>query len=141
MDFISTLSFHPPRAHLVAKGELDAFAGVELRNRLDDAIDRGCIHFSIDLSAITFVDAGGLGTLVRLNNAVAPFGGTVAVVAASTRFRQIAGLVGLGEVFDLDLLPDAPGCGPGPLTSHTPRRARDARLPAAAAHAGPSVRQ
>ena len=107
MDFFSALSLYAPRAHLVANGELDAFAAVELRHRLDEAIDRGCLHFTIDTSAVTFVDAGGLGTLVRLSNTVAPFGGTVAVVATSPKFRQVAELVGLQEVLGLDMLPDA----------------------------------
>ena len=106
MDFFSALSLYAPGAHLIAKGELDAFAAAELAHRLDEAIDRGCLHFTIDTSAVTFVDAGGLGTLVRLGNTVAPFGGTVAVVATSPRFRQAAELVGLQEVLGLDLLPD-----------------------------------
>lgn len=107
MDFFSTLSLHAPTAHLVTKGELDAFAAVQPRERLDEAIGRGCISFTVDTSAVTFVDAGGLGMLVRLSTAVAPFGGTVEVVAASRRFRQVAELVGLGAALGLDLLPDA----------------------------------
>jgi anti-sigma B factor antagonist len=107
MDFFSALSLDAPTAHLVAKGELDAFAAAQLRDRLDEAISRGCISFTVDTSAVTFVDAGGLGMLVRLSTAVAPFGGTVDVVAASRRFRQVAEIVGLGAALGLDLLPDA----------------------------------
>jgi anti-anti-sigma factor len=107
VDFFSALSLDAPTAHLVAKGELDAFAALQLRDRLDEAISRGCISFTVDTSAVTFVDAGGLSMLVRLNNAVAPFGGTVEVVAASRRFRQVAEIVGLGAALGLDLLPDA----------------------------------
>jgi anti-anti-sigma factor len=105
MDFFSALSLDAPRAHLVARGELDAFAAAQLRQRLDDAVDRGCVAFTVDASAVTFVDAGGLGMLVWLRNCVAPFGGTVDVIAASRRFRQTAELVGLGAALGLDLLP------------------------------------
>jgi anti-sigma B factor antagonist len=105
MDFFSALTLDAPRAHLVARGELDAFAAAQLRQRLDEAVDRGCVSFTVDASAVTFVDAGGLGMLVRLCNTVAPFGGAVEVVAASRRFRQTAELVGLGPALGLDLLP------------------------------------
>jgi anti-anti-sigma factor len=107
MDFVSALSLDAPNAHLVAKGELDAFAAVRLWHRLDEAIDRGCLCFTVDASAIAFVDAGGLGMFVRLRNAVAPFGGTVTVVAASPRLRQVAELAGLGGSLGLELLADA----------------------------------
>ena len=134
MDFFSALSLYAPRAHLLARGELDAFAAVELRHRLDEAVDRGCLHFTVDTSAVTFVDAGGLGTLVRLSNVVAPFGGTVTVVATSPRFRQVAELVGLEEVLGIDLLPDAPPpvrtcaarIGPGQHRNAVRRRSVDA---------------
>ncbi len=99
MDLFSALSLHPPTAHLVAKGELDGFTTVRLRQRVDEAIDGGCISFTVDVSGVTFVDAGGLGTLVRLSNAVAAVGGSVDIVAASPRFRWVAEAAGLGTAF------------------------------------------
>jgi anti-sigma B factor antagonist len=113
MDFFSALSLHPPQAHLLVKGELDAFAAATLYCRLDEAIDHGCISYTVDASAVTFVDAGGLGILVRLSNEVAPFGGTVIITAASPRFRRIAEIVGLGEAFGLDLVPVCRPPAPG----------------------------
>lgn len=101
MDLFSTLSLHPPTAHLVATGELDGFSSARLRHRIDDAIDGGCTSFTVDVSGVTFVDAGGLGTLVRLSNAVTAVGGSLAVVAASPRFRQVAEIAGLGTAFEL----------------------------------------
>lgn len=106
MDFFSTLSLDAPDAHLAAQGELDAFAAAQLRTRLDEAVDRGCVSFTVDTSGLSFVDAGGLGLLVRLRNDVVPYGGSVTVVATSPRFRQVATLAGLGEALGLDLLPD-----------------------------------
>lgn len=102
MDFLSTLSLSPPRAHLVLTGELDAFSGITLRNRLDEAVGAGSLLFTVDASAVSFVDAGGLGTLVRLRNVVRPLGGTVEVSAASEVFRWIADVAGLGTAFELD---------------------------------------
>ena len=105
MDFFSALSLHAPDADLFVKGEFDASAAAELRPRLDEAVDSGCIRFTVDASAVVFVDAGALGSLVRLRNTVAVYGGTVTFAAASPRFRRVAELAGLQSTFDLDLLP------------------------------------
>lgn len=113
MELLWTLALHPPHAHLVGRGEFDAFSAGRIRERLEDAIDSGCIHFTLDASEVTFIDAGGLGLLVRLRNAVVPFGGGVAVTAASGRFRRVARLAGLDDAFDLDLLRDEPASAAG----------------------------
>jgi ABC-type transporter Mla MlaB component len=76
------------------------------RRRVRRGRARGFVSSTVDASAVTFVDAGGLGALVRLRNTIAPFGRTVTVIAASPRFRQVADLAGLAEPFGLDLLPD-----------------------------------
>jgi anti-sigma B factor antagonist len=109
MAFFSAVALHPPDVHLVAKGELDAFAARSLRTRLEQAVDQGCINITVDASAVSFVDAGGLGMFVGLNNTIAPYGGSVTVAAASDRFLRVADLAGLRSAFDLDLLPDDPG--------------------------------
>ena len=101
MDFSSTVSFDPPRAHLLVAGEVDAFVAVPLRRGIGEAIDRGCTSFTLDASAVTFFDAGGLGALVWLRNAVTSFGGTLTVVAASPQFHQTAQITGLGPTFEL----------------------------------------
>lgn len=105
MDFFSALSLNSPDAHLVLKGELDAFTAVDLRHRLNGALDRGYLNFSVDATAVTFLDAGGMGAFVRLSNAVTPLGGTVAVNAASSWFWKIATLTGLGGGFGVSAIP------------------------------------
>lgn len=129
MDFFSALSLYAPDAHLLVKGEFDASAAAELRPRLDEAVDSGCIRFAVDASAVVFVDAGALGALVRLRNTVAAYGGSVTVTAASPRFRQVAGLAGLLSVFDLDLLPALPTerTGAGPVSAGQRRRQQPVR--------------
>jgi anti-anti-sigma factor len=107
MEFFSALSLLAPKAELTLRGELDAFAALELRRRLDDAVDHGCLVFTVDASEVTFVDAGGFGMFVWLSNTVRHYGGEVTVLAASHRFKQVAVLAGLGEQFGVDLLPDA----------------------------------
>jgi anti-anti-sigma factor len=139
MDFFSALSLCAPNAHLVVKGELDAFAAVALNRRLDGAIDRGCICYSVDASDVTFVDAGGLGAFVRLSNAVVPFGGIVTITAARPRFRQVAELVGLGATLGLDLIRDDQALVPEPARGrvHAPVRRSSVVLGHPARAAGP----
>ncbi|MFC7496415.1 MULTISPECIES: STAS domain-containing protein [unclassified Nocardioides] len=122
------MSLHPPRAHLVVTGELDAYASIDLRRRLDDAVASGCTRFTVDASAVTFVDAGGIGTLIRLINAVQPRGGSVEVCAASPDFRWVTAILGLEMVFGLDQLPDKHA------TSRTNVHRRSSLDPSAAAN-------
>ena len=114
MSAFSAMSLHPPGAHLVITGEFDICASAQLRCRLDDAVAAGCTQFTVDVSAVTFVDAAGIGTLVRLLNTVQPLGGTVEVCAASQDFRSVAALVGLETVFGLEKLTEGMrATGPG----------------------------
>jgi anti-sigma B factor antagonist len=108
LDFFSTMSLQPPRAHLVLSGELDLFAAIQLRPRLDEAVDRGCTEFTVDATAVAFVDAGGLGMLVRLSNRVRPHDGSVEVCAASSTFQQVARYARLGTAFGLDRVAEGP---------------------------------
>jgi anti-sigma B factor antagonist len=102
VEVIPALALQPPAAHLLLKGELDGFAARLLRPRIDEGIENGCVFFTVDASAVTFLDAGGIGTLVWLVNRVAPFGGTVTVVAASRPVRRVVALTGLEAVLGLD---------------------------------------
>ncbi len=133
MDFSSALALHPPTADLVLRGELDAWAARQLRQRLDEAIDSGCLNFAIDASAVTFLDAGGIGTLVWLLNTVAPYDGTVAVVAASLRVRQIAELTGLDAALGVDLLPLPLTASTDPFTPYVARHSAAVTRPSATA--------
>lgn len=102
MNLAILLSPSPPHAHLVLAGELDAFEAIALRHRLDEALDAGCTHFTVDATDVTFIDAGGLGALVRLRNAVRAVGGDVEMSAASWIVRWVADTVGLSAAFGLE---------------------------------------
>lgn len=99
MDFSTTLSVQDDRARLSVRGELDAFAALQLRWRADDALALGCRHFTVDLGDLTFVDAGGLGSLVRLLNETHRVDGSVTLVDAGPPFRRPCGLAGLTRAF------------------------------------------
>lgn len=99
MDFSTTLSVQDDSARMSVRGELDAFAALELRWRADDALAVGCRYFTMDLLDLTFVDAAGLGALVRLRNATHQIGGSITLVGAGASFRHTCGLAGLTTAF------------------------------------------
>jgi len=102
MTLSATLSVFRSHGQLVFHGELDAFDAAELRRRLDDAVAAGVIHFTIDASGVTFIDAGGLDALVRLRNTARAAGGNLTVSAASWVFVRTATLAGLAHAFEPD---------------------------------------
>jgi anti-sigma B factor antagonist len=99
MDFHTTLSCHNDRALLTVRGELDAIASLQLRWRTNDALAVGCHHISVDLTALTFIDAAGLGALVRLSRTVEHYGGSLTLVGFGATFLRACKLAGLPESF------------------------------------------
>lgn len=56
----------------------------------------------LDLAGVTNIDAAGLGELVRAHNMASAVNGTVHVVNAGARVRQLIELAGLGELLLAD---------------------------------------
>lgn len=103
MLFTSVIDLHPPTtAHLAVTGELDALSSRQLRHQFADAIAGGSTDFTIDAAGVTFVDASGIGSFIRLRNAVREVDGTLTFVAASRRIRWVFRIVGLERSFGLD---------------------------------------
>ncbi len=106
MDFSASLTLEADQAYLAVAGALDVITTLQVRWQLDHALTQGCIHFTVDVAGLTFVDAAGLDAFVRLHNAAARLGGTVTFVAASPAFRRVCGFTGLTEAFRLNGLPE-----------------------------------
>ena len=104
MDFYASLSCQDDHALLTVGGELDAIASLQLRWRTNDALAVGCHHISLDLTNLTFIDAAGLGALVRLRRTVEHYGGSLTLVGAGASFRRACKLAGLPESFFEPLL-------------------------------------
>lgn len=99
MGFSASVTSSSDLAHLTVLGELDAFTALELRRPVGHALARGCRHFTVSLGDLTFIDAGGLGALVGLHNAVYRIDGSVTFVEVSQPFRRMCGYAGLTETF------------------------------------------
>lgn len=101
MEFSSAVRRHRGHTHLTVAGPLDAFSGCQVNRQVDDAVAGGRADFVVDAGAVTFLDAGGLSSLVRMRNAARTQGGVLRFSAASPRFRWVCGVAGLEESFGL----------------------------------------
>lgn len=74
---------------------------------------RGASRLVVDLAAVTALDAGGLGALVRLRQSACRHGVPVVVRRAGPRVRQLLRLTGLDGVFGLAV--ETAGAATGPV--------------------------
>jgi len=104
-DFTSVLRIEQPVAHLVVSGELDAFTAEQVSHHVARARTSGCVHVRMDLGGVSFIDAAGVGLLVRLRRTARSSDQTLEVVAASEFVRRLCTLLGLAEVVGVDPAP------------------------------------
>jgi anti-anti-sigma factor len=62
---------------------------------------RGARRIVVDLGAVTAIDAGGVGALLRLRQSAQRHGAAVTIAAASARVRRVLQLTRLDGVFGL----------------------------------------
>ena len=74
----------------------------ELRRRFDDALAAESGSFTLDCTAVTFIDAAGLGALVHLANGARSEQRSVRLVNVNPWVRRIIGLGGLGPLLLTD---------------------------------------
>lgn len=82
----------PPLARVRIIGELDLNTDSQLHETFAYLRGAGCIRLQLDLEAVTFVDAHSLGLLHAEQRLLRRVGGTLDVVAASTRFVRVTEL-------------------------------------------------
>ncbi|MFD0884195.1 STAS domain-containing protein [Streptosporangium algeriense] len=83
----------PTVVHL--SGEIDIFTSVELRRRLMDTLRSSTSLLVIDLSQVSFCDAGGLAVLVGIQRRARPMGITLALSAPRPFMSRLLRITGL----------------------------------------------
>jgi anti-anti-sigma factor len=91
---------------VTARGRLVAGVGAEAREWAMAAAAGRARRVVLDLTLVTALDAGGLGRLLRVRQAVAARGAHLTIAAAPRRVWRVLELAGLDRVF-------APGRAPG----------------------------
>ena len=89
----------PDEVVLVVGGDLDLASAPQLSAALAGVLRRGLgARVVLDLGGVGFIDAAGLGCIVRAGNRLAGRGGALAVRRPSRRARRLFELCDLGEL-------------------------------------------
>ena len=93
----------PDAQTLVVSGldELVAANAAQVRDNIRAALQPGHTCLRVDMSATTFLDSSGLGTLISLHKSLRTQNGTVQLVNPSGTVRQILELTRLHRVFEI----------------------------------------
>jgi anti-anti-sigma factor len=92
------VSFTGGRAVLAVRGELDLCTLPALRSVLDALIDGGHRDVVLDLAALEFMDAGGLGVIVGALGRLRASGGALSLRSASAMVCRILAITGLDHI-------------------------------------------
>lgn len=82
-------------------GEVDVYTAPDFKRQLAEAIDGGCEHVVVDLSAVEFMDSSGLGALVSGLSRIKERDGTIRIAAARETILKVFKITGLDRVFPL----------------------------------------
>ena len=93
---------------VAAGGELDLYTAEHLREKLDDALERGGRRILVDLTGVAFMDSTALGVLLDTAKALRATGGQMVLVADDPRVTRVIEITGLRRVFRIESsLPEA----------------------------------
>jgi stage II sporulation protein AA (anti-sigma F factor antagonist) len=85
-------------------GELDHHSAEEVRNKIDDRIDREKLNkLIIDFSGVTFMDSSGIGVIIGRYKKVALKKGSICIADVNEAVRKVfelSGMFKIVKVFD-----------------------------------------
>lgn len=81
----------PPATSAVAKagGDLVAARLPGLRATLNDMVQSGVLHLTLDLADVRLIDSAGIGLLVAAHNSLRKAGGDLSVIHASRDILEL----------------------------------------------------
>jgi anti-anti-sigma factor len=93
---------HGPAAMVRLQGVLDIETVELLGNQTTSLLQRGAVHFILDLADLEYLDSSGLAALVALRRQVDPNDGTVRLQHLQPAVRSIIVLTRLDRLFTLE---------------------------------------
>jgi len=102
-DFAARLVEEGADPVVVVSGELDAASAERLRGVVTQAIGRATGRVVVDLGAVEFIDAAGVGALIAGQHEASRAGCRMVLRTPSPRVRRILELVELGQAFPEDV--------------------------------------
>jgi anti-anti-sigma factor len=95
------------KVHVIhVDGPLRSPVSDDLHRRIRQSLCRGAGTIVLDLSRIPYLDAAGIGELVRAYNMIAAANGSLRIANASRRARRVLGHVGLFDLMGARTMPD-----------------------------------
>ena len=85
------------RSPVTISGEIDIATCEAMRDTLETGLRAGA-DLVADLSAVTFMDASGIGVLLAIRRQAVEAGGSLTLRAPSGAVRKVIGICGLDEV-------------------------------------------
>jgi anti-sigma B factor antagonist len=98
------VNFHnqnPQTTVVTGLRELVAGNAAQVRDEIRAALPATTVNLDLDLSALTFMDSSGLGTLVSLHKTMRSRNGNVRLIKPAPNIRQILELTRLHRVFEI----------------------------------------
>ena len=85
-----------PVVTVTISGEVDIATSQAMRDTLATA--PGPAHLEVNTSAVTFMDASGIGVLLAARQRAVDSGGSLTLRAPSPAVRRLTGVLGLDEI-------------------------------------------
>ncbi|MBU4557100.1 MAG: STAS domain-containing protein [Actinobacteria bacterium] len=82
-------------------GEVDVYTAPQLKERLVESIEGGCVNILVDLEQVGFIDSSGLGVLVGGLRRVKENSGAIRLVCSRENILKIFRITGLDKVFPI----------------------------------------
>jgi anti-anti-sigma factor len=124
--------FDGGRVVLGVRGEVDIVTAPELAAILGAVIGRGHLAVVLDLAALDFMDASGLGVIASGASSLDSVGGELAICSAPAQVTRILEITGLTSVVHFEPALERSAPGPELVSSEQSARAPDRPLTAAA---------
>ena len=84
------------------RGELDHHSAEEVRNRIDDRLDRdGLNKLIMDFSGVSFMDSSGIGVVIGRYKKLDLKNGSMCIVGANDLVKRVFELSGLFKIVKL----------------------------------------
>ena len=84
-------------------GEIDHHSSCELRDRIDQAIERHRPQLLVlDFGGVTFMDSSGIGLIMGRYKLISSYGGRIEVANLPKNLRRVMRLAGIGQLATID---------------------------------------
>jgi anti-anti-sigma factor len=124
-SFGISVTFDGGRVVLGVRGEVDILTAPELAAVLGAVIGRGHTAVVLDLAALDFMDASGLGVIASGASSLDSLGGELAIRSAPAQVTRILDITGLTSVFQFEAALERSAPGPELVGSEQSAREPD----------------